>query len=103
MAFSPRRAAECAASGNFPRLGHALFSGKTRLMEIIHETKDGYTVRCIYPPPNDVQHDIATPNFRRYIQIASKIQRELDAKSGVFDTVLNLTTMKERSNANLRS
>ena len=72
-------------------------------MESHYETKNGYLVRCICPPRTENQQEIAALNFRRYVKLAAEIQRELEAKLDAFDTDPNLITMKERSNANLKS
>ena len=81
----------------------ALFFVKLGFMERHYETKNGYTVRCIYLRTTDDQRAIAAANFRRYILIASEIQRELEVKPETFDTVPDFTTMKERSNADLKT
>jgi hypothetical protein len=61
------------------------------------------TIRDLYPTLTESELGVAEASFRRYVQIAAEIQREQAIRGGAFDTVPNPTTMKERSNDNLKS
>ena len=68
-----------------------------------HERRVDLTFRDLYPTLTESELKTAEANFRRYVQIAAEIQREQDASGKTFDTAPNPTTMKERSNDNLKS
>jgi hypothetical protein len=60
-------------------------------------------IRELCPTLTETELREAEANLRRYIQIAADVQKE-QAKSGIgFDTSPDPTTMRERSNANLKS
>ena len=63
------------------------------------------TFRDLYPTLTDQELKEAEKNFRRYVEIALEIHRELSCRAGDsgFDTCPISPTMKERSKFSLKN
>lgn len=68
-----------------------------------HEPQAVPTIRELYPTLTGTELKEAEVNLRRYIEIAADIQKEQAVSGTGFDTAPNPSTMKERSNASLKS
>jgi hypothetical protein len=68
-----------------------------------HHQHIGQSIRELYPTLTETELKEAEFNLRRYLEIADAIQQEKRVSSTDFDKVPNPTTIKERSNANLKS
>jgi hypothetical protein len=61
------------------------------------------TLRELYPTLTETELTEAEANFRRYIEIAADIQKEQAVRGTGFDTPPNPATIRERSNASLKT
>lgn len=66
-------------------------------------TRTGSTIRDLYPALTEDELKEGEANLRRYFEIAHEIVREQVVRDADFDIAPNPATMKERSNANLKS
>ena len=64
--------------------------------------KDGPAIREIYPTLTEDELKEAEANFRHYLEIALRVQKEQGSDAN-FDTSPTPATIEERSNANLKN
>ena len=108
--FSVRRARSQARRSHLPEaatltaLEAMHWPGKVVSMEnLSHSKQDDRAIRELYPTLTEPELKEAEANLRRYLQIALQFQQESDSADGKFDTASSLSTMKERSNVDLKS